>query len=273
MKLILKYYCFLFFLVLPCLNSVLAQKQDSLIELYPGLGIEIERLDKEYYGIFKEYDDFEMAVFYIRDDKYFVSKIKFFRQSSLYDAVLVKPISGLDSIRSVIDAVETRELVPDVKTEVAVVTSTGDRYEGRLEMFSKRYLYLYSDKSISTGTTSHLRIKIPVSFVEAVILPGESNVLTGMGWGGLAGLLIGLVISTSVEQNNFWIYDAKMMVAGFFALLGAGIGALIGLGASSGDQVIDIASTDDLIKLKDLAKYNPGDISPPGVKYFTIESL
>ena len=64
-----------------------------------------------------------------------------------------------------------------------------------------------------------------------------------------------------------------MMVAGFFAVLGAGIGALIGLGASTSDEVIEIATTYDLIRLKEYAKYNPGDIIPPGVKYFTVDSL
>jgi hypothetical protein len=141
-------------------------------------------------------------------------------------------------------------------------------------MFSKKYLYLYSDKSISRGGTSHLRVKIPVSNVEAIILPGESYTLIGMGWGALAGLGVGLVVGlTSVESRNFWIYNSKMMVAGFFAVLGAGIGALIGLGVSTSDEVFEINSTNDLLKLKELVKYNPGDIIPPGVKYFQVESL
>ena len=94
-----------------------------------------------------------------------------------------------------------------------------------------------------------------------------------MGWGALAGLLIGLGVSSSVKQHNFWIYDAKMMVAGFFALLGAGIGALIGLGASTSDEVIEITSISSLIQLKELCRYNPGDKSPPGINYYLIESL
>ena len=91
----------------------------------------------------------------------------------------------------------------EAKAEVAIVTLTGDRYEGKLEMFSKKYLYLYSDKSISTGGTSHLRVKVPVSNVEAIILSGESYTLPGMGWGALAGLAVGLVVSlSSVEAGE-----------------------------------------------------------------------
>ncbi len=273
MKQILKYYCFLFILTLQSFNCIYAQGQDSLVELYPGLGNEIDRLDKEYYGLFDDYNNFNKAAFYIRNDKYLISKIKIFRNESLFDTVLIQPVSRLDSMRVLISKVEVINNNSNKNTDVAIITRTGERYEGKLDMFSKRYLYLYSDKSITAGNISHLRIKIPVSNVEAVVLPGQSNTLTGTGWGGLVGLLAGIAVSTSVKSQNFWIYDAKMMVAGFFALLGAGIGALIGLGASTGDEVIEIASTYDLIKLKESARYNPGDKSPPGVKYFTVESL
>jgi len=266
-------YIFLF-VALFSFSKILAQEPDSLIELYPGFGNEIDRFDKEYYGILYEYDDFEKAVFFIRNDKYFVSKITLSQQGNSTDAVLVQPLSSLDSIRALISELEKRYDNSEVRSEVSIITLSGDKYEGKLEMFSKKYFYLYSDKSIATGGTSHLRVKIPVSNIEAIILPGESYTLPGMGWGALAGLVVGLVVSlTSVESQNFWIYDSKMMVTGFFAVLGAGIGALIGLGTSTSDEVIEITTTYDLIKLKELAKYNPDDKISQGVKYFTVYSL
>ena len=266
-------YIFLF-VALFSFSKILAQEPDSLIELYPGFGNGIDRFDKEYFELFNEYDDFEKAVFFIRDKKYLVSKINIYSQSNLKDAVLIQPLSSLDSIRTKISEIEKKNNNSDAECEVAIITLSGDKYEGKLKMFSKKYLYLYSDKSISTSGTSHLRVKIPISNVEALVLPGESNTLAGMGWGALAGLVVGLVVSlTSVESQNLWIYDSRMLVSGFFAVLGAGIGALIGLGASTSDEVIEIATTYDLLKLKELAKYNPGDKSPPGVKYYTVDSL
>ena len=270
---ILKYIC-LVFVVQLFFNIALAQEQDSLIELYPGLGNEIDLFDKEYYELFNDYDDFEKATLFIRDHKYFVAKITILPDNNSKDALLVQPLSALDSTRTQISEIEKMNDISEAKPEVVIVTIAGDRYEGKLEMFSKKYLYLYSDKSISTGGTSHLRVKVPVSDVEAIVLSGESYTLPGMGWGALVGLAVGLVVSlTSVESQDFWIYDSKMMVAGFFAVLGAGIGALIGLGASTSDEVIEITETSDLIQLKEYAKYNPGDKIPPGVKYFTVESL
>ena len=255
-------------------SKILAQEQDSLIELYPGFGNEIDRFDKEYFELFNEYDDFEKAVFFIRDKEYFVSKITFSPQSNSKDAVLIQPLSSLDSIRTHLGEVEKRNNNSEARSEVSIITLSGDKYEGKLEMFSKKHLYLYSDKSIATGGTSHLRVKISVSDIEAVVLPGDSYTLPGMGWGALAGLVVGLVVSlTSVESQNLWIYDSRMLVSGFFAMLGAGIGALIGLGASTSDEVFKITTTYDLIKLKEYAKYNPGDKIPPGVKYFTVDSL
>jgi len=268
-------YKYIFLLVaLFSFNKILAQEPDSLIELYPGFGNEIDRFDKDYYELFNDYDDFEKAAFFIRDNKYFVSKITILPEINSKNAVLVQPLSSLDSLRIQISEIEKMNDNSEAKPEVVIVTLTGDRYEGKLEMFSKKYFYLYSDKSISTGGTSLLRVKVPVQDVEALVLPGNSYVLPAMGWGALAGLAVGLVVSlTSVESRNFWIYDSKMMVTGFFALLGAGIGALIGLGASTGDEGSEISTAYDLLKLKELAKYNPGDIIPPGVKYYTVDSL
>jgi hypothetical protein len=274
MKQVIIFYFFLF-AGLFFSNASFPQEPDSLIELYPGFGNEIDRFDKEYFELFNEYDDFEKAVFFIRDKKYLVSKINIYSKSNLKDAVLIQPLSSLDSIRIQISEIEKNNNNSDAERDVAIITLTGDRYEGKLEMFSKKYLYLYSDKSISTGGTSHLRVKIPVSNVEALVLPGESNTLAGLGWGALAGLVIGIGVSlTSVESSeNLWIYTPEMLVSGFFMVLGAGIGALIGLGASTSDEVIEIATTYDLLKLKELAKYNPGDKTPPGKKYFTVDSL
>ena len=273
MKNLLTYFYSVFLFTLLSINNIIAQGSDSLIQLYPEFGDAIEKLDKEYYGIFIEYDDFDKAEFYIRDNKYFVTKIKSFRQSSLYDAILVQNLSSLDSLRSIISEAEMIDEQSDLKSEVVVITKTGDRYEGELEMFSKKYLYLYSDKSISTGGISHLRVKIPVSNVEGVILPGDSYTLAGMGFGALAGLLVGIGFAASAESRQIWYYDSKMLVAGFFVVLGAGIGALIGLFASTSDDTIEIGSTNSLIQLKELCRYNPGDKSPPGVKYFQLESL
>jgi hypothetical protein len=268
----LKYF-FLVFVAQLFVNIAFAQEPDSLIELYPGLGNEIDRFDKEYYELFNDYYEFEKATFYIRDNRYLISKITVLTDNNSKDALLVQPLSALDSIRTRISEIENMDDNSEAKPEVAIVTLTGDRYEGRLEMFSKKYLYLYSDKSISTGGTSHLRVKIPVSNVEAVILSGESYTLAGMGFGALACLLIGIGVSASAESREIWYYDFKMLVAGFFVVLGAAIGALIGLSASTGDEVIEIATTYDLIKLKENVKYNPGDKIPPGVKYYQVDSL
>jgi hypothetical protein len=48
---------------------------------------------------------------------------------------------------------------------------------------------------------------------------------------------------------------------------------LIGGLSSTGDEVIEIATIRDLIKLKEYAKYNPDDKIPNGIKYFQVESL
>jgi hypothetical protein len=159
----------------------------------------------------------------------------------------------------------------DYPLDVKISTITGEQYLGKLEMFSKKYLYLLSDKSVSTGGTSHSRIKILVSDVEVVILPGESNILAGLGWGALAGLVIATIVYISTNDNTNDLEGVAVASVG--SLIGGLVGLLVGIASSTSDEVIEIATIRDLIKLKEYAKYNPSDKSPPGVKYFQVDSL
>lgn len=67
----------IFVLIVVILLSVQvnSQEQDSLIQLYPGLGDTLEFFDREYFQLFQNIEGFEYAVFYIRDNKELVSKV------------------------------------------------------------------------------------------------------------------------------------------------------------------------------------------------------
>jgi len=271
---------FLLITILIGTDDLFAQEADSLIELYPGIGKTLSILDKEYYNLFNQFKEFERGELFIKDDKYLVSKIRYFLQGGSKDTILVQPISVLDTLRLQISTIqEEYDIKFDSPIDVKILTVTGDQYEGKLEMFGKKYLYLYSEEGISTGGTSHLRIKIPVSDVEAVVIPGESNTLSGLVYGSLAGGVIGFIVGAiyTKDQQCFLGTTGKlwsiMAVGGFGMIIGGLVGLLVGGVSSSSDEVIEIVTIGDLIKLKEYAKYNPGDKSPPGVKYFQLDSL
>ena len=274
------FFFFIKILIISCSFTLFAQQADSLVELTPGIGKRIGIVDKKYYGLFPHFKSFEKAELFIRDHKQLISKIFYFELNQIKDTTLIQSISVLDSLRSQINQIQEEY---DNKfaspVEVKVVTISGDEYKGKLEMFSKRYVYLFSDNSIVTGGTSHLRIKIPVSDIEAVVVPGESNVLLGIGIGALVGVVVGLAIGlSSAEDEKACIFTIKkehqaICLSAFTGVIGGLAGLLFGVVSSSGDEVLGISRIDDIIKLKEYAKYNPGDISPPGVKYFQVESL
>lgn len=272
--------CLIKILIFSSSLSLYAQQADSLIELTPGIGKRIGIVDKEYYGLFPQFKSFEKAELFIRDKKQLISKISYFELSQVKDTFLIQSFAALDSIRSRINQIQNEyDNKFSSPVDVKIVTISGDEYEGELEMFSKRYLYLFSNESIITGGTSHLRVKIPISDIEAVIVPGESNALLGLGIGALVGIAIGLAIGLSeYEDEQSCIFTIKkeqqaICLSSFAGAIGGLIGLLVGYASSSGDEVLGITNTNDIIKLKEYGKYNPGDIVPPGVKYYQVESL
>ena len=274
------FFFFIKILIISCSFTLFAQQADSLIELVPGIGKRIGIVDKEYYGLFPRFKSFEKAELFIRDHKQLISKISYFELNQIKDTTLIQSIFVLDSLRSQINQIqEEYDNKFTSPVEVKVVTVSGDKYEGKLEMFSKRYLYLFSDKSIVTGGTSHLRVKIPISDIEAVVVPGQSNVLLGIGIGALVGAVVGLAIGlSSAKDEKACIFTIKkehqaICLSAFTGVIGSLAGLLFGVVSSSGDEVLGISRISDIIKLKEYAKYNPSDIVQPGVKYFQLESL
>ena len=274
------FFFFIKILIISCSFTLFAQQADSLIELVPGIGKRIGIVDKEYYGLFPRFKSFEKAELFIRDHKQLISKISYFELNQIIDTTLIQSIFVLDSLRSQINQIqEEYDNKFTSPVEVKVVTVSGDKYEGKLEMFSKRYLYLFSDKSIVTGGTSHLRVKIPISDIEAVVVPGQSNVLLGIGIGALVGAVVGLAIGlSSAKDEKACIFTIKkehqaICLSAFTGVIGSLAGLLFGVVSSSDDEVLGISRISDIIKLKEYAKYMPSDIVQPGVKYFQLESL
>jgi hypothetical protein len=263
-------------------SSVFSQGLDSLIEINTEIGRTIGTFDNQYYGLFNQIEGFQKAELFIRDNKYLVSKIFFFSQNKMLDTILVQPLAVLDSLRLQVNLIqEEYDDKLDFPVKVKIKDLIGNKYEGELEMFSKQYFYLYSEDGIITHNTSHLRVKIPVSDIESIVVFGGSKVLSSMGWGALAGFILGVYGSTDASTQSSGLLGKGDMddftYSTCMGLLGASAGAfyglIVGLILPSSEELIEFNSIYDLIKLKEYVKYNPGDKSPPGAKYFQVESL
>lgn len=72
----MKNLLFLLFIVLS-VKSTYSQKNDELVQLSPTIGDNLNLLERNYYGIYPEFEGFKNAVFYIRDNKFLIIKIAY----------------------------------------------------------------------------------------------------------------------------------------------------------------------------------------------------
>ncbi len=198
MKKLLSVFLSIAVLIIAQVNSF-SQEQDSLIQLYPGIGDTIYFFDREYFELFQQIDGFEYAVLYIRDNKELISKVTFKSESMFHDTFFIQNLSVLENVRSTIkkiDAENNKNL--NSPSDVIILTKDENKYKGLLEMFSEENLYLLSNEHLD------YRYKIPVSRVDKIIISGESKALSTMGWGALIGLGIGVAIGIAIAPSDQW---------------------------------------------------------------------
>ncbi len=251
MKKLLSVFLSIAVLIIAQVNSF-SQEQDSLIQLYPGIGDTIYFFDREYFELFQQIDGFEYAVLYIRDNKELISKVTFKSESMFHDTFFIQNLSVLENVRSTIkkiDAENNKNL--NSPSDVIILTKDENKYKGLLEMFSEENLYLLSNEH------PDYRYKVPVSRVDKIIISGESKALSTMGWGALIGLGIGVAIGLAAADGEGFISPgATVAAAGVgFSLIGAILGLIAGLAGSESDQEIQIDKDNDILQLKSIAYY------------------
>lgn len=242
-------------LILFAASQNYSQERDSLIQLYPGIGDTLDQFDREYFELFQNIDGFEYATFYIRNDKYLISKIAFTNNEILYDTTAIQNIEVLHADRLKIE----QSLVENDKQdytprEVIILNKNGNTYSGKLDMFNKDNVYLSSTKNLHKEASTELNSLIPVTKLEKITFESESNVLTSVGWGALVGAALGGIMALASGGDE--LAQGLFLIAGaVFAVVGAGIGYFIGMSDSEDDVVIRINNQIDLLKLKGYAKY------------------
>jgi hypothetical protein len=143
--------------------------------------------------------------------------------------------------------------------EVTVTTKSGTRYKGGLLSVTDNKISL-SNKKLKNNVTV-----IEKDSIKKVLIHGESNVLTGLGYGALIGAGIGAIIGYAsgddhpIEPGKIGISftaEEKALGGSFLVgLLGGLIGLIVGLASSTPDKTIVIKSDDDYNKLKRYIKH------------------
>lgn len=262
MKKLLSAFLSIGMLIIVQVNSF-SQEQDSLIQLYPGIGDTLNIFDRNYFKFYSQIDGFESAVYYIRDNEFLVSKVTYIENGIRADTTFVQPLSTLSTIRSRMKLLNIENHKKFESPGKAIITlKNGEKYNGELKMFSKDYLYLFAEDNWVYSTKNE-RYKIKLADVNNIIIAGESKVLSSMGWGALIGLAVGGVIgfvggATTDDPSGLFqlsTEEGALFFGGFFGLIGGIVGLIVGLTSSTDDELIQYNSQEELIKLNDYAEY------------------
>jgi hypothetical protein len=237
------------------------QEKDSLIQLYPGLGNTIDLFDREFFNLYSNIEGFQEASLYIRNNNKLISRLKLKISNEIIDTTFIQPLAILDKVRlniAKLDNENNKKL--GIETDAIVSLKDERLIKGRLSMFSKSNLYLISENEDENKILQSDALKIRLSNVNQINVLGQTRTWSYAGWGALIGLAFGgLVFLTSKEDNS-----TSPGIGGFGTrglelisgpILGGLVGLIIGSGSSTDDEIIQIESQYDFLKLKDYAKY------------------
>ena len=257
MKNILLTLIILFFFI----SEFRPQERDSLIQLYAGMGDTLDFIDREIFELYRDFDDYKYAQLFLRDNKFFVSKI-YSKYGKVRDKVLVEDISEFKDLQmKLYQIILDNEKKYQSPLNASVFIVNGHNYNGKLEMFSKKYLYFNSEIDYLTGDSSPFKFKTPLQKIDSLRIQAKKpNLLPYVGYGALGGAAIGVAIGVYWASNYENLYEGHdKYLIGISGLVGAGIGAFVGYiiyTAVPKDFIsIKINSTNDLINLKDYAPY------------------
>jgi len=134
-------------------------------------------------------------------------------------------------------------------------------------MFDDEYLYIIAE-NVRADHVGKIHYRFPVSHISEFILEGNSNVVLGMCIGGGLGTAIGLIVAQGIKDSNSkddgtvnscgsGIVTGVTAAAAFAAIALGGflIGTITGVVASTDDEIININSERDLLKLRGRTAY------------------
>lgn len=262
-------------------GTILSQKVDSLIQVYPGIGDTLNFFNRTYIGLYPEVKNFNYAVFYIRDNDSLVTNIYSSTEDSTIELVRIQNKSSLDSISSIIYAIDfiNKQLLLNTN-DIYLLTKSGTWLEGQLEMFDSKYIYVFAN-NVTADHIGYMRYRIPVSEINQLTIEGTSNTLAGMCIGSAAGGVIGAITYAAIRKNdnsnslknctsNFNNAAEASAACVGIALGGFLIGTLIGSSQSTDDRDIIFDTEMDVLKLSSYSYYVLDKEKLDETKYYDI---
>jgi len=192
-----------------------------------------------------------------------------------YDSISIKVISNGNVIgikRSKIKSIEEYTYLLQFgmrkkdKEEVTLTLKDGTFYQGSLLSVLPKRKYELNEKD-------NIRIKNNILEIERdkisnIFIHGNSNALSGLGYGALIGAGFGAILGyiNGADPPTGWSpvisAEGKAFVVGLLCgLVGGLVGVTVGLISSSSDEIIEIDSDNDYDQLKKYVKVSLNELS------------
>jgi hypothetical protein len=247
-KISIQIYVCLTLIFLP--QSISAQLMDSLIQIYPGIGDTLAVFNRNYLGLFSEVEDFDYAIFFIRNNHKLVTKIYSLNQVSSTGAIRIQNLTVKDSFYSIIEKsdLENIKLISSSWWSAKIKTKDDNIIEGELIMFDPNYLYLIAE-NLRADHIGKMTYRIPVPEIKEIYQEENSNRFLGICIGGSLGTLTGFGVAKSIGDLDALKYWFAL------AFVGTAIGGIIGHATSTKGEMIYFESETDILKLKGRTAY------------------
>jgi len=196
-----------------------------------------------------------------------------------YDSVSIKLIykENIVKVKKVqIKSIEKLKYLLQFDTDktVTVTTKNGFLYKGRLLTATENNITLISNDTINKQDNigfKNIATEIKKDSIKRILIHGESNILSGLGYGALigtgTGAFIGLIGSWEIsifpnEKETSSSTGQNILIGGLIGSLAGGVlGLIYGLANSTSDEIIEINYDDDFYRLNKYSTFSFGE--PP----------
>ena len=202
-----------------------AQEKGKLVVLSPKVGEEIDRGERDQYGLFPDVDNFISARIYLMRDHNYRAEVRYFSNSEV--KTQVQYISNELFVRQFLSKfrrqrIKTRRRNPAADNrEIRIRLKDDSQLTGRIDSVKNNNLYLRGDSSGSEQI-------IPVADINEFSEIRKITLLTGFGLSAIPGLVAGPLTYLMAEEDEGITLSAGRKGARFTFIAGEIIGLSIG---------------------------------------------
>ncbi len=249
------------FIVLWSFARAFSQDSIKVVVAHPYIGDTLDAMERATYNLIPGIDGFNWAVFFERGDGTIDVKASRMQDGVQVDTILHRAYSRTDLWNHVqkVEGSFEAEGTGGGK-DVIIYRKSGGDIRGSLLAVHDNSVIVSLSKNRSRFSVNDLSA-VAKADIDRVIIEGGSNILHGMGIGGLIGGGVGMVagLASGDDPPNQWFAfsagEKAMMglVAGGVA--GALVGTIAGAVTSSSDETFDVHSSSGNASLRSLACY------------------